>query len=110
MTTGNINPSFLEKDIALLAALQHRSTPNGLKVPTIDVLQRCIPRQLFPLLRPDEWMNACIAQLNAVEHLDPTQAKRVFLEIVMKLFPLYGSTFFKLEVRRKTGCYIYIKV
>lgn len=62
-----------------------------------------VPQALWPLMRPEVW-KACIEQqYAAVVDMDASAVRRAFLDIIMKLFPLYGSNFFVISVRGRAA-------
>ncbi len=62
-------------------------------------LQKYIPVMLYPLLSASEWRECIVAQAPNVKQMDIVEARRAFMGIIIKLFPLYGSCFFYISVR-----------
>jgi hypothetical protein len=97
MSMGTVPATWLKNDIALLAALQHQASPSAsqsLQDAPVSLLQKYVPTILYRLLQPDEWRACTVAQHPNVAKLQSVEARRAFMEIIIKLFPLYGSCFF----------------
>ncbi|XP_057186832.1 unconventional myosin-XV-like [Triplophysa rosa] len=76
---------------AKLAALQHRAK-ESLYTPTIHEISGYISVEIFGRQGPQQWMQLVAQHVQAVQSLNPHQARSQFLGLVCA-FPMFGSSF-----------------
>ncbi|XP_073722285.1 unconventional myosin-XV [Misgurnus anguillicaudatus] len=80
---------------AKLAALQHRAK-DSLYTPTIHEITEYISAEIFGRQNPQQWMQLVAQHVQAVQSLNPHQARSQFLGLVCA-FPMFGSSFFYIQ-------------
>ncbi|KAA0722587.1 Unconventional myosin-XV [Triplophysa tibetana] len=80
---------------AKLAALQHRAK-ESLYTPTIHEISEYISVEIFGRQGPQQWMQLVAQHVQAVQSLNPHQARSQFLGLVCA-FPMFGSSFFYIQ-------------
>jgi myosin-15 len=93
-------PRWTEADIVFLAAAQFSVSPisrvSQVSIHDIDedALVESVPKCVRHLLTPLEWTQRIIAEAESLEASYKADVQRLYLETIIDLFPMYGSSFF----------------